>query len=76
MPIKKTKVKVGLKSLAMLSSYFNYIFMRPRQKPRLRPEISPKFLSSLGPNLARTRPKPKPGPNPNPTQKARPDLQL
>ena len=45
----------------MLPCYFDYIFVHVRQKVRLRPEISPKFLSTLGPN---------------PTRKARPDLQL
>ena len=45
----------------MLPSYFDYIFVHLRQKVRLRPELSPKFLSTLGPN---------------PTRKARPDLQL
>ena len=45
----------------MLPSYFDYIFMYLRQKKRLRLELSPKFLSSLGPN---------------PIRKARPDLQL
>ena len=38
--------------------------MHPRQKVRLRPEISPKFSSILGPNPARTRPE-KPGPTNN-----------
>ena len=61
MPEKKTKVKLGLKNLAMLPSYFGYIFVHLRQKLRLRPEI---FV-----NL-------KPEPGPNPTRKARPDLQL
>ena len=60
-PKKKTKVKLGLKSLAMLPSYFGYIFVHLRQKARLRPGLSPKFLSTLGPN---------------PTRKARRDLQL
>ena len=46
MPKKKQKVKVGLKNLAMLSSYFDYIFVHLRQKARLRPEL----LSTLGPN--------------------------
>ena len=41
--------KLGLKSLAMLLSYFDYIFVHPRQKTRLRPELSPKLLSTLGP---------------------------
>ena len=45
----------------MLPSYFDYIFALLKQKARLRPELSPKVLSTLGPN---------------PTQKARPDLQL
>ena len=61
MPEKKTKLKLGLKNFAMLLSYFDYSFVHPRQKARLRPELSPKFLSTLGPN---------------PTRKARPDLQL
>ena len=61
MPEKKTKVKLGLKNLAMLPSYFDYIFGHLRQKVRLRPELSQKFLSTLGPN---------------PTRKARPDLQI
>ena len=45
----------------MLPSFFAYIFVHLKQKVRLGPELSPKFLSSLGPH---------------PTQKARPDLQL
>ena len=61
MPEKKTEVKLRLKNLAMLLSYFGYIFVHLRQKARLRPELSPKFLSTLGPN---------------PTRKAWPDLQL
>ena len=52
---------LGLKNLAMLPSYFDYIFVRLKQKARLRPDLSPKFLSTSGPN---------------PTRKARPDLQL
>ena len=61
MPEKKTKVKLGLRNLAMLPSYFDYIFVHVRQKVRLTPKLSPKLLSTLGPN---------------PTQKARSDLQL
>ena len=53
---KKLKVKLGLKNLAMLLNYFDYIFVHLRQKVRLRPELSPKFLSTLGLNLARTQP--------------------
>ena len=51
----------------MLPSYFDYIFVHLRQKVRLRPELSPKFLSTLGPKptrKARTRPK-KPEPTYN-----------
>ena len=46
---------------AMLPSYFDYILVRLWQKARLRPELSAKFLSTLGPK---------------PTWKARPNLQL
>ena len=53
MPEKKTKVKLGLKNLTILPSYFDYIFVHLRQKARLKPELSPKFLSTLGPNPAR-----------------------
>ena len=51
-----TEVKLGLKNLAMLPSYFEYIFVYVRQKARLRPELSPKLLSTLG----QTQPKPNP----------------
>ena len=56
MPEKTTKVKLHLKNLAMLPSYFDYIVVHLRQKARLRPELSSKFLSTLGPNPARTQP--------------------
>ena len=36
---KKTKVKLDLKSLAMLPSYFDYIFVHLRQKVCLKPAI-------------------------------------
>ena len=66
MPEKKTKVKFGLKNLVLLPSYFDYIFVHLRQKVRFRPELSPKFLSTLGLNPARTRTRPeKPGPTYN-----------
>ena len=39
MPEKKTKL--GLKNLAMLTSYFDYISVRLRQKAHLEPELSP-----------------------------------
>ena len=45
----------------MLQSYFDYIFVHLRKKARLRAELSPKFLSTLGRNPARTRIK-NPGP--------------
>ena len=45
----------------MLPSYFDYIFVHLKQKGRLKPELSPNFLSTLGAN---------------PTRKARPDLQI
>ena len=61
MPEKETKVKLGLKKLPMLPSCFDYIFGYTRQKARFRPDLSPKFLLTLGPN---------------PTRKARTDLQL
>ena len=48
----------------MLPSYFDYIFVHLKQKVRLKPELSPKFLSALGLDPARTRPK-KPGPTYN-----------
>ena len=43
MPEKNPKVKLGLKNLAMLPSYFDYIFVHQRQKVRLRSEISVNF---------------------------------
>ena len=58
---KKNKVKLGQKNSALLPSYFDYVFVPLKQNTRLRPELSLKFLSTLGPN---------------PTRKARPDLQL
>ena len=63
MPEKNPKLKLGLKNSARFPSYFDYIFVHLRQTVRLRPELSPKFLSALSPN-------------PNPTRKAEPDLQL
>ena len=57
---KIPKVKLGLKNLTMLLSYFDYIFEHLRQV-RLRPKLSPKF-KTLGPSQTRTRPE-----NPGPT---------
>ena len=62
MPENNRKL-LGLKNLAMLPNYFDYTFLHLSQKVRLKPELSPKFLSTLGLN-------------PNPTRKAWPDLQL
>ena len=45
----------------MLPGYCDYTFVHLSQKVRLKPELSPKFLSTLGPN---------------PTQRPRPDLLL
>ena len=56
--------KLSLKNLAILTSHFDYIFVYLRQKAHLKPALSPKFLSTLGPNPARTRPE-KPGPTYN-----------
>ena len=60
MPEKKPNVNSGLKNLAMLPSYFDYIFVHLRQKARLRPESNRKFIQ----HLARARPE-KPGPTYN-----------
>ena len=50
----------------MLPSYFDYIFVHLKQKVRLRPEISTKFLLTLCPKPARTQTRPKkPGPTHN-----------
>ena len=56
----------------MLQSYFDYIFVNLRQKARLRPELSPKLLSTWGANPAQTQSQS----GPNLTQKAWLDLQL
>ena len=61
---KTPECKVRYEKLTMLPDYFDYIFVHLRQKERLRPESSPKFLSTLSPNPARTRPE-KPGPTYN-----------
>ena len=61
MPQKNPKVKLGLKNLAMLQRYFDYIFVHVKQKARFKPKLSPKCFSTSGPN---------------PTGKACPDLQL
>ena len=43
MPQKTRNFKVDLKNLAILSSYFDYIFVHRRQKAHLRRELGPKF---------------------------------
>ena len=60
---KKPESWVRSEKLAMLLNYFEYIFVHLRQKSKSQSQLSPTFLSTLGPN-------------PNPTRKARPDLQL
>ena len=47
---KKMKVMLGLKNLAMLPSYFYYVFIYLKQKAHFKPHLSPKFLSTSGPN--------------------------
>ena len=44
---KKTKVKSGLKNLAMLPSYFDYIFVRLTQKSTSQAQIKPDILCQL-----------------------------
>ena len=39
----------------MLPSYFDYIFVQPRQKARLRPELSPKFCQLWVPTRTEKR---------------------
>ena len=74
---KNSKVKLGLKNLAMLPNYFDYMFVHLKQKVRFRPELSPKFLPNLGSNPARTRTWPeKSGPTYNSKPKERKDLYL
>ena len=49
-----------------MPSYLDYIFVYLRQTARLRPELSPKFLSTLGPNPVGTQTRSKkPGPTYN-----------
>ena len=38
-----------MKNLAMLPSYFGYIFVHQTQKARFRPELSPKFFVNFRP---------------------------
>ena len=56
----ENKLKLCLKNLAILPSYFDLIFVLLRQKVHLKPELSPKFLSAFGPNPTPTRPLPDP----------------
>ena len=51
----RQRVKLGLKNLAMLPRYFDYIFVHLKQKVRLQPVFSPKFWSTLDSNPARTQ---------------------
>ena len=77
MPEKNPKVKLCLKNLAILPSYFDCIFVHLKQKERLRPELSPEIVVNFRYEpRANPNQNPNPNPNPNPTRKARPDLQL
>ena len=49
MPEKRTKVKLALKNLSKLPSYFDYIFVHLRQKVRLRPEYKPEIFVNFRP---------------------------
>ena len=49
MPEKARKLRLGLKNLAILQGYFNYIFVHLRQKVRFRPEISPNIFVNFRP---------------------------
>ena len=60
MPEKKTKVNLGPKNLAMLPNFFDYIFVHQSQNARIKVELSPKFLSTLGSNPDQTRSEPDP----------------
>ena len=44
---EKTKVKLGLKNLAMLPSYFNYIFVDLTQKSTSQAQIKPDIFCQL-----------------------------
>ena len=47
--MSEKKRKLGLKNLAMLPSYFDFIFVHLRQKARLRRELSPNFRQLQAP---------------------------
>ena len=70
---KNPKVVLGQKNLAMLPSYFDYIFVYLKQKAHLRPDLSPKFLWTSDPNPARTRTRPE---NPGPIYNSGPSICL
>ena len=55
MPEKKTKVKLHLKNLAMLPSYFDNIFVHLRQKATSQARIKPEIFVNFGPNPTRKR---------------------
>ena len=50
MPEKKTKVKLGLKNVAMLPRYFNYIFVHLRKKNTSQVQSFVNFRPELGPS--------------------------
>ena len=66
---EKTRKLSWSKKFNNLPSYFDYIFVHLKQTARLRPKLSPKVLSTLDSNPARTRTRPeKPGPTYNSAQ--------
>ena len=68
---EKPQSYIRSENLSMLPIYFDYIFVHLRQKVRFRPELSPQFVSTLGPNPARTRPE-RPGPTYNSVSRGAP----
>ena len=63
---KKNESWVRSKKFSNIAKLFWLFFVHLRQKVRLRPELSPKLFSTLGPNPAQTRTQSeKPGPTYN-----------
>ena len=49
MPEKDPKVELGLKNLAMLLNYFEYIFVHLRQKSKSQARIKPELFVNFRP---------------------------
>ena len=49
MPEKNPKVKLGLKNLVMLPSYFDYISVHVRKKSTSQARIKPELFVNFGP---------------------------